>query len=148
AFNPANGSFPKNNRALAVELWYPALPAQGAQREVYSASLPSESGASVNFTVPGVAVRDAPPAGKAYPLVVISHGYSNTPAAMTWLSENLASKGYVVAAIRHEDPPITDRSKFAQLLVRRPLDIAFVTQTLRSILAREHLVDPARVALI
>ena len=67
---------------------------------------------------------------------------------MTWLTENLASKGYVVAAIRHDDPPITDTTKIAQLLVRRPLDITFVTQTLRSILAREHLVDPARVALI
>jgi len=81
-------------------------------------------------------------------MVVVSHGYSNSPAAMTWLTENLASKGYVVAAIRHDDPPITDTAKIAQLLVRRPLDIAFVTHNLKSILAREHLVDPARVALI
>jgi predicted dienelactone hydrolase len=67
---------------------------------------------------------------------------------MTWLTENLASKGYVVAAIRHDDPPITDRSKFAQLLVRRPLDVAYVTETLKGILAREHLIDPSRVALV
>jgi predicted dienelactone hydrolase len=149
AFNPANGSFPKSNRALTVDLWYPAAPSTGAQREIYTASLPSEPPAApANFTVPGIAVRDGQPAGKAYPLVVISHGYSNSPAAMTWLTENLASKGYIVAAIRHDDPPITDTAKFAQLVVRRPLDIAFVTRTLRSILAREHLVDPARVALV
>ncbi len=149
AFNPANGSFPKSNRDLTVDLWYPALPAAGSQREVYTASLPSEPpSAPAIFTVPGIAVRDAPPAGKSYPLVVISHGYSNSPAAMTWLTENLASKGYVVAAIRHDDPPITDSSKFAQPLLRRPLDIAFVTQSLKSILAREHLIDPARVALV
>jgi predicted dienelactone hydrolase len=67
---------------------------------------------------------------------------------MTWLTETLASKGYVVAAIHHDDPAITDTSKIAQPLVRRPLDIAFVTQTLRSVLSREHLVDPARVALV
>src|SRR5262249_20017404 len=131
------------------DLWYPALPGPGTQREVYSASLPSEPPAPpASFTVPGIAVRDAPPAGKAYPLVVVSHGYSNSPAAMTWLTENLASKGYVVAAIRHEDPPITDPGKIAQPLVRRPLDIVFVTQTLKSILSREHLVDPSRVALV
>jgi predicted dienelactone hydrolase len=149
AFDPAKGSFPKSNRALTVDLWYPAAPASGAQREIYTASLPSVPPAGpANFTVPGIAVRDAQPAGKVYPLVVISHGYSNSPVLMTWLTENLASKGYVVAAIRHDDPPITDRSKFAQLLVRRPLDVAFVTHSLKSILAREHLVDPARVALI
>jgi len=149
AFDAAKGAFPKSNRALTVDLWYPATPAAGAQREIYAASLPSVPPTPpANFTVPGIAVRDAPPAGKGYPLVVISHGYSNSPAAMTWLTENLASKGYVVAAIRHDDPPITDTAKFAQLLVRRPLDIAFVTQSLKGILAREHLVDPARVALI
>ena len=149
AFDPANSSFPKGSRALTVDLWYPAAPASGAQRETYTASFPSiPPAAPATFTVPGIAVRDAQPAGKGYPLVVISHGYSNSPAAMTWLTENLASKGYVVAAIRHDDPPITDSARFAQLLVRRPLDIAFVTQSLKSILAREHLVDPARVALI
>src|SRR6202011_4923475 len=149
AFDAAKGSFPKSNRALTVDLWYPAAPASDAQREIYTASLPSiPPAAPASFTVPGIAVRDAQPAGKGYPLVVISHGYSNSPAAMTWLTENLASNGYVVAAIRHDDPPITDKAKFAQPLLRRPLDIAFVTHNLKSILAREHLVDPARVALI
>ena len=149
AFNPVKGSFPKSNRTLTVDLWYPALATPGAARETYSATLPSEPPAApASFTVPGIAVRDAQPAGKDYPLVVISHGYSNSPAAMTWLTENLASKGYVAAAIRHEDPPITDTAKIPQALVRRPLDIVFVTHTLKSILAREHLIDPTRIALI
>jgi predicted dienelactone hydrolase len=149
AFNPANGSFPKSNRALTVDLWYPALVTGGAVHEIYTASLPSQPPAApVSFTVPGIAVRDAQPAGKGYPLVVISHGYSNAPAAMTWLTENLASKGYVVAAIRHDDPSITDTAKFAQVLLRRPLDVVFVTHTLKSILAREHLIDPTRIALV
>ena len=148
-FNPADGSFPKSNRTLTIDLWYPAVAAASTERETYTATLPSEPPAApASFTVPGIAVRDAQPAGKEYPLVVISHGYSNSPAAMTWLTENLASKGYVVAAIRHDDPPITDKAKIAQLLVRRPLDIAFVTYSLKSILAREHLIDPTRIALI
>jgi predicted dienelactone hydrolase len=120
---------------------------------VYRASLPSEPPAPpVSFSVRGIAVRDAPalPPSMAagYPLVIVSHGYSNDPAAMTWLTENLASKGYVVAAIRHDDPPITDRTRFAGPLLRRPLDIVFVADSLRRTLAHEKLIDPTRLALV
>ncbi len=148
-YDATRGTAPRRDRALTVDLWYPARPTPGAPA-VYTASFPSEPPAPpVTFSVPGIAVRGAPAARPAsFPLIVVSHGYSNDPAAMTWLTENLASKGYVVAAIRHDDPPITDRSKFAGPLLRRPLDIAYVTDTLRKTLAQEHLVDAARVALI
>jgi len=53
-----------------------------------------------------------------------------------------------VAAIHHADPAITDRTKFPEPLMRRPLDIAFVAQTLQSTLAADHLIDPTRTALI
>src|ERR1700730_14507943 len=149
AFDAAKGSAPSVDRALTVELWYPARPAPGAPRVVYSASLPSEPPAPpAQFSIPGVAVRDAPPSGAAHPLVIVSHGYSNDPNAMTWLTENLASKGYVVAAIHHDDPPITDRTRFAEPLMRRPLDIAFVARSLQSTLAADGLVDPTRTALV
>ena len=149
AFDAVKASAPLVDRVLTVDLWYPARPAPSAVRVVYSASLPSEPPAPpARFSIPGIAVRDAPPSGTSLPLVIVSHGYSNDPAAMTWLTENLASKGYVVAAIRHDDPAITDRTRFAQLLMRRPLDVAFVAQTLQSMLAADHLVDPARTALI
>lgn len=149
SFDAGRGRAARRDRALTVDLWYPARPKTGARREVYTASLPAEPPAPpVSFSVPGVAVRDADAAGAGFPLVIVSHGYSNDPAAMTWLTENLASKGYVVAAIRHDDPPITDRSKFPQPLLRRPLDIVFVAQTLEKMLAAEHLVDPSRLALI
>jgi predicted dienelactone hydrolase len=149
AMDPSSGVVPKHDRKLTVDLWYPASPSPGARRGTYSGTLPSEPpSAPAGFTVPGIAVRDARPAGGGYPLVVVSHGYSNATAAMTWLTENLASKGYVVAAIRHEDPPITDASKFPELILRRPLDIAFVTGMLQESLATEHLIDPAKTALV
>ena len=149
AFDPKTGTAPPADRALTVDLWYPARPAPGAARVVYTASLPSEPPAPpAEFSVPGIAVRGAPAAGTLYPLIIVSHGYSNATAAMTWLTENLASKGYVVAAIRHEDPPITDHAKFDEPLLRRPLDIAFVARTLRTGLAAQQLIDPARIALI
>jgi predicted dienelactone hydrolase len=149
AYDAARGSAPLADRALSVDLWYPARPRPGAPRAAYRASFPSEPPAApASYAVPGIAVRDAPPSGTSWPLVIVSHGYSNDPAAMTWLTENLASKGYVVAAIRHDDPPITDRTRFPQPLMRRPLDIAFVARTLQGMLAADHLVDPARTALV
>ena len=147
AYDAAKGAAPLRTRELAVELWYPARPAAGARGTTYAASLPSEPPAApARFTVPGLAVRDAPAEDRTFPLVLVSHGYSNDPVAMTWLTENLASKGYVVAAIRHADPPITDRGKFAEPALRRPLDIAFVARTLQRDEAR--LIDVGRVALL
>ena len=77
-------------------------------------------------------LRGATPVAGRNPLVVVSHGYGNVTAGLSWLGENLASKGYVVAAIRHEDPRYGDRSQFARPMLRRPLDIGFVARTLQA----------------
>ncbi|HTV97490.1 MAG TPA: hypothetical protein VME42_15905 [Steroidobacteraceae bacterium] len=149
AYDPATGRAPLRDRKLGVELWYPAKPQPGAAAVTYAGSFPSEPPAPpAHFTQPGIAVRDAPAAGRNFPLIVVSHGYSNDVAALTWITENLASKGYVVAAIRHDDPPISDRSKFPEPVLRRPLDIAFVTATLQQRLRAEGLIDPGKTALI
>ena len=66
---------------------------------------------------------------------------------MSWLTENLASKGYVVAAIRHEDMYFNPAG-FPQAALRRPLDIAFVAQELQRTLGKSGAVDPTRAALI
>lgn len=149
AFDPQTGTVSHRDRSLTVDIWYPALARPGAVAETYSATLPSEApDPPARFSIPGLAVRDATPIAGRRPLVVVSHGYSNATVAMSWLTENLASKGYVVAAIRHEDPPITDRSKFAEPLLMRPIDIAFVAGALQGTLAAEGLVDPQRTALV
>lgn len=140
---------PAGNRHLTVELWYPADAPADAPPVTYTATLPSEPPAPpAQFSIPGLAIRDAKPAGGHYPLVVVSHGYSNAPVAMSWLTENLASKGYVVAAIEHDDPPITDRTGFPEVLLRRPFDIAFVARSLEASLGASGLLAPDRVALI
>ena len=149
AFDAAQGTAPHRDRVLAVDLWYPAHFKAGAAPVVYQAFLPGEPPAPpVSFSVPGMAVRDAAAAGTGFPLIIVSHGYSNDPAAMTWITENLASKGYVVAAIHHNDPPITDYGKYGEPFLRRPLDIAFVADSLRITLAADHLIDASRLALI
>jgi predicted dienelactone hydrolase len=149
AYDAVNARAPLRDRVLVVDLWYPAATTPQMARVVYKVALPGEPPASpVPFTIPGLAVREARALTGPYPLVIVSHGYSNATATMTWLTENLASKGYVVAAIRHDDPSITDPQGFPEPLLRRPLDIAFVAAELRRDLAREHLIDPDRVSLV
>jgi predicted dienelactone hydrolase len=149
AFDPATGNAPRRDRKLRVDIWYPAETTGDAEPEIYVGSLTAEPPASpTRFTRPGIAVRDAKQAPGRFPLVVVSHGYDNESVLLGWLTENLASKGYVVAAIRHADPPITDRAKFPEPLLRRPLDVAFVTAKLRENLGGAGGVDATRTALI
>ena len=147
--DPVTGRVPLHDRRLTVDIWYPAKARRGAAPVTYAGSLYGEPpGPSVKFSVRGLAIAGAAPDGKGYPLVILSHGYSNAPAVMTWLTENLASKGYVVAAIHHEDPDpyVVSAEKRAAPNFNRPVDIAFVAAALRRELGA--LIDPAELALI
>jgi len=114
-----------SDRHLPLKIWYPAA-APGAGT-TYRSALPGENGADVPFTVAGIASPDARAAEGRFPLVILAHGYSNTPEVLSWLGENLASKGYVVVAPAFRDPSINIRTAAAAAgpLARRPLDIAF-----------------------
>ena len=114
------------DRYLALKIWYPA--AAPGTATTYRSALPGENGTDVAFSVAGIASPGARAAPGKFPLVILAHGYSNTPAVLSWLGENLASKGYVVVAPDFRDPPITIRTAAAAAgpLARRPLDIAFV----------------------
>jgi predicted dienelactone hydrolase len=147
-FDARTGVAAKRNRELTVDIWYPARPANGAATEIYSGSMDSEPPAPpAAFKIAGIAVRDAQPHVGRFPLVVVAHGYGNVTAGMSWLTENLASKGYVVAATRHEDRYL-DPAGFPHALLRRPLDVAFVTRELQQSLAKDGSVDAERTALI
>ena len=138
-------------RSLPVDIWYPAGSTPGAKPVIYADGLSGEPPRGrVAFTTPGIAVRGARQAKGSFPLIIVSHGYSGTPAAMTWLTENLASKGYVVAAPHHNDPDYSDAKGRDIPRLRRPLDIAFVARTLQASARTGALpgVDTGRVALI
>ena len=148
AIDPRTGIPARRDRSLKVEIWYPARVVAGATPVTYEDAMESEPPAPPSkFRLPGLAVRDANPEGGRFPLVIVSHGYGNVPIAMSWLTENLASKGYVVAAIRHADMYLNPAG-FPQAALRRPLDIAFVTRELQSSLGKSGEVDPTRTALL
>jgi pimeloyl-ACP methyl ester carboxylesterase len=85
--------------------------------------------------------------------VVLSHGFGGDPGVMSWLGENLASKGYVVAAPAHRDPSFSQPLALAPALLHRPLDQALVARELQR-RARSGeapwrgLIDPTRVAVV
>jgi predicted dienelactone hydrolase len=106
------------------------------------------------FHISGKALRDAPPVnGRAFPLVVVSPGYPGSRTFLTWLTENLASKGYVVAAIDHTDSVFSQQRAFTSTLLNRAADQTF---TIDALAARSHdpgdflhnVVDPSRVAVV
>lgn len=140
---------PLVNRSLWVDIWYPATVKNGSKPVIYRGSLWAEPPfPPVNFSQKGMAVGGAKAAGGKHPLVIISHGYSNNPAMMTWLTENLASKGYVVAAIHHRDPNpyLVAPGTRAAPNFNRPRDIVFAASELRAVLG--DLIDADNVALI
>ncbi len=138
-------------RKLEVNVWYPAV-AGGGHAVVYNSALVGPDGRPTPFAIQGIAVAAAPPAQGCFPLVMLAHGYNNTPEVLAWLAENLASKGYVVAAPAFLDPPKFDAPSAMFAFMHRPLDLALATaEAQRHAAAGEAPfanADPERTALI
>jgi dienelactone hydrolase len=100
-------------RELMVTMWYPTDVNRGStiQYETLEESEGYVAGKQIedylapdSFSkVPTHAYLDAPPAGRPHslPLIVLSPGYTAPRSSVTSLAEDLASHGYVVAAIDH-----------------------------------------------
>lgn len=129
--NSKDGKDPLYDRPLTVEIWYPAEVTPDAKAVVYEEVMGTRGDSLrplVPFTFKGRAIRDADPKvsdGK-FPLVVVSHGYVGSRYLMTYLTENLATKGYVVVAIDHTDSTFKDANAFHSTLLNRAKDIKFV----------------------
>ncbi|HKW24873.1 MAG TPA: choice-of-anchor D domain-containing protein [Terriglobales bacterium] len=97
----ANGT----KRELLVRLWYPASLAQGCKAAEYtSAGVWSYFSQLKGVTLPQVTTNscwNAAMAGGQHPVVVFTHGYTGTFTDYTFLFEDLASRGYVVASVDH-----------------------------------------------
>ncbi len=162
-------------RELMVSVFYPATSGHGPTKQ-YMTPLESERNLErqnipdlpldVLSTVRTNAVADAKPAGRRHslPLVVLSPGWTQPRATLTALAEDLASRGYVVAAIDHTyenrattfpDGHVTgctacevdDRPGFWEKFARtRSADTSFV---LDSLLRSKwgSLIDPQRIGM-
>jgi predicted dienelactone hydrolase len=148
-FDKATGKAPLTDRKLNVEVWYPAIiPAGKEERTVYSTTVP---GTNRSSDLPGKALRDADPVTtQKFPLVIVSHGYPGSRTFLSYLTENLASKGYVVAAIDHTDSVAGAVKGFESTLLNRSSDQLFTIHELSSdskIFAND-LIDSTKVAIV
>lgn len=130
--NSKNGADPLYDRPLTLEIWYPAIiPAStdvvATYHDTYGSSTDSLRPLTP-FTFEGRALRNATPdkISSPYPLVIVSHGYPGSRVLLSYLTENLASKGYVVAAIDHVESTHGDTKGFQSTLLNRAKDILFV----------------------
>ncbi|MDA9843717.1 dienelactone hydrolase [Flavobacteriaceae bacterium] len=120
------------DRPLTVEVWYPAkLKESEVAWEVYDevmGNLNDPKRPLIPFKFYGRAKRNAKPleSDKPYPLIIVSHGYTGSRLLFTYLTENMASKGYVVVSIDHTDSTFRDASPFNSTLLNRSLDDLFV----------------------
>ncbi len=137
--NAADGEIPLYDRPLTVEVWYPAIIPEGETALTeYSDVLGVANNPDrplIPFTFLGRALRDAEPdtSGAAYPLVIVSHGYPGSRMMMSYLTENIASKGYVVVSIAHTDSTFSDAGPFPSTLLNRALDQLFVLDEMASL---------------
>ncbi len=126
------GVAPLYDRNLKVEVWYPAqIPNDKEELVTYNSVLGvfSDPGRPLTpFEFKGRALRDANPekSEQKFPLVLVSHGYLGSRLLLTYLTENLASKGYVVVAIDHKESTYSDAGGFQSTLLNRAKDILFI----------------------
>lgn len=112
----------KTNSSFMGTLWYPAeppkagrLPAPSTEREVaadlnfYSAWNFTLQWTNVAPQLVAYSLPDAPLASgqNRFPLILCSHGYSCDRRLNSQNAEELASHGYIVAAVDHEDSHVT-----------------------------------------
>jgi len=92
-------------RELLVRFWYPASLSQACQPAQYtSPKIWSYFSQLVEIQLPDVKTNscwDAPITEGAHPVVVFTPGYTATFTDYTFLFEDLASRGYVVASVNH-----------------------------------------------
>ncbi|MEO9893681.1 dienelactone hydrolase family protein [Aurantibacter sp.] len=136
--NSKEGKDPTYDRPLTVEIWYPSNVSNKTATTTYNEVMGTRGDTLrplIPFTFKGRALRDAKPktsAGK-FPLVVVAHGYVGSRYLMTYLTENLASKGYVVVSIDHTDSTFKDANVFQSTLLNRAKDIRFVVNEIANL---------------
>ena len=120
------------DRKLKLEIWYPAIVAEDKPGFIeYSEKVGTDGDPKkpvINYSFSGRAYRDENPfiSDGKFPLIIVSHGYVGSRLLMTYLTENLASKGYIVVSIDHMESTYQDAAGFQSTLLNRSRDILFV----------------------
>lgn len=151
----ASGAPTRATRELDAEVWYPARhPGTTTYLDHLEPTVHDVDPAPRPFRFAGRAARDAE-ADRTLgpcPLIVVAHGYPGSRVLLSWLGENLASKGYAVLALGHTDSTYADKADFLSTLRNRPLDLALALRVAADLERHHphlaHVWDTARSALV
>jgi dienelactone hydrolase len=93
------------SRELLVRFWYPASLKEACEPADYTSPKTwSYFSHLLGITLPTVRTNsclNAPVASGRHPVVVFTHGYTGTFTDYTFLFEDLASQGFIVASVNH-----------------------------------------------
>jgi predicted dienelactone hydrolase len=130
-------------RTLPVDVWYPAGPGGTANEyrlEIFSITVAQ---------IASPARRDAPALPGPWPAIMFSHGFGGIRFQSYFLTEHLASHGYVVLAPDHPGNTLADVGQLgneaaqAQSAIDRPLDMISLLDHLPAAFS----IDPQRVGI-
>ncbi len=128
----------QRGKEMLAEVWYPARPTAGEEPGPYSP-----------LALAGDAVREAAPDTRfgRLPLVAFSHGYGGVRFQSIYLTEYLASHGFVVVSPRHQYNTFLDLNddNLIDITVQRPGD---VIETVDEVLKRSASDDDPLYGLI
>lgn len=138
-----------DERPLTMTIWYPALNPDGVEETItYTINPGFTEGQAIENAAPDLS--DGP-----YPVVLFSHGSNGLRLQSLFLTEHLASHGFVVVAMDHPGNTIldllTDPDTFADNMVinfaLRPLDVLRVIDFLDTWDKLPGLMDMERLAV-
>jgi predicted dienelactone hydrolase len=144
------------DQPLDLSLWYPAEVNEGLEQPVvysYEVKFTKPLGTMTVATFEGRAVTGAPMDDSAapYPIIILSPGFSIRPEAYAWLTEHLASYGFVVISPDHNEQ-LDPEDQLWRSAIIRPQDIqailAYLDQAVRDGGSLAGLIDLAKVAVV
>lgn len=126
---------PNGQRNLEGFLWYPT-----------DADGPIDYDFQSEVWVSSEVIKDAPPAGGPFPLVVLSHGMFGNAYNQAWFAGAMAQQGFIVAAISHPGTSTWQRdADQRRQLWERPKDVSRVIDFAMTSEGLMGQVDPDRI---
>lgn len=147
---------PDSKRPVDITVWYPALNPKGLAETIsYPFALKFDMGLPADWRAQevGHALLDAMPdmTTAPYPLVIFSHGFGMSRQTYAYLTEHLASYGFVVIAPDHIETWDPQLSGIGIALIERPMDvqntIAYAETLTKSGGALAGLIDANQIAV-
>lgn len=124
------------NRPIKTEIWYPTQDTTGANVAAeYPFKLPPTS-------------HDAPIIAGSLPLILLSHGTGGNRISQMWLACELASSGYIVAAVDHYGNTVDHKIPENFVTVwDRPMDMSYALDELLNTSRFHASIDTTKIGM-